>query len=133
MPYLFICEDAENDLEELWELAPKVAARITVLLEELKGNQDLLDRLTQHDFGYSGTADFHVSRWYEHWNKGKDLYRLKVWELEELGAKLRYRIVYAFLPRKNHYHVLAVVPREFNYESNSPYTIRILKSYEELI
>lgn len=127
---LFVHDDAAGDLEQLWQSAPKAAARIVVLLEELEGNQDLLDRLTQHDFGAHRTAVFHVSKWLKLWNRGKDLWRLKVWDLEDKG--LRYRIVYAFVPSNKRYHVLAIAPRNFNYEPTHELTKRILKSYEAL-
>lgn len=127
---LFIHDDAEYDLEKLWEEAPVAAARITVLLEELEGNQDLLDRLTQHDFGDYHTADFHVSKWIEQWKKGNDLWRLKVWSLEDRG--LQHRVVYAFVPQKSHYHIVGIVPRNFNYDTSHPLTKRILVAYENL-
>jgi len=127
---LFIHDDAEYDLEKLWEEAPVAAARITVLLEELEGNQDLLDRLTQHDFGGYHTADFHVSKWIEQWKKGNDLWRLKVWSLEDQG--LQHRVVYAFVPQKSRYHVVGIVSRDFNYDSSHPLTKRILVAYENL-
>ena len=127
---LFVHDDADDDLEALWGADEEAAARIVVLLEELEASQDLLDRLTQHDFGSYQTADFQVSKWVEQWKKGKDLWRLKVWDLED--RKLRYRIVYAFLPNKSHYHVLGIVPRDFNYEADHPLTRRILAAYEDL-
>lgn len=127
---LFIHQDAEEDLESLWSSEPEAAARIAVLLEECEGNQDLLDRLTQHDFGAYGAADFHVSKWQEQWRKGNDLWRLKLWDLEDKG--LRYRIVYAYVPQKQHYHVLAIARRSFNYDSRHPLAQRILRAYQEL-
>lgn len=127
---LFVHDDAEDDLNALWDEAPEIAARITVLLEELEGNQDLLDRLTQHDFGAYGSRDFHVSKWVEQWRKGKDLWRLKVWDLEKSGV--RYRIVYAFVPGKGQYHVLGIVPRDFNYEADHELSRRIFAAYENL-
>ena len=130
MPHLFIHNDAEADLEALWHTAPQAAARIAALLEELKGNADLLDRLTQHHFGHYRTAPFHVSKWVEQWNKGKDLWRLKVWDLEAKG--LRQRVVYAFIPGMRRYYVLGIVPREFNYESSHPLSRRILAAYANL-
>ena len=36
MVRLFVHVDAETDLEKLWVAAPKAAARISVLLEELE-------------------------------------------------------------------------------------------------
>lgn len=126
---LFVHIDAEDDLERLWVRAPDAAARIAAILEELAGNQDLLDRLTQHDFGSYHTADFQVSKWSEQWKNGKNLWRLKVWDLEDQG--LQYRVVYAFLPSKSQYHVLGIVPRSFNYESGNELTQRILRAYED--
>ncbi len=124
-------EDAKVDLLDMLDTAPQAAGRILALLEQLEGDPDLLDRLTQHDYGAYGSADFHVSKWQKQWRKGRDLWRLKVWDLEEKG--LRYRIVYAFVPGKLHYHVLAITPRrDFNYEERDPISQRIIRAYQEL-
>ena len=109
---------------------PRAAARLLALFEQLEGDPDLLDRLTQHGYGAHRSADFHVSKWFEQWNKGRDLWRLKVWDLEDKG--LRYRVVYAFTPSKHHYHVLAIAPREFDYDASHPLSRRILRAYQEL-
>ena len=45
---------------------------------------------------------------------------------------MQYRIIYAFILSKNHYHVLAVAPRDFNYESSHEITKRILRAYGDL-
>jgi len=127
---LHIHDDAIADLGSLWEEMPVAAARISVLLQELEGNQDLLDRLTQHNYGSYQSDDIHISKWFEHWRKGKDIWRIKVWDLESKG--LMYRIVYAFIPSTHEYHVLAVAPRDFNYETDHPITKRILRAYENL-
>lgn len=128
---LFIHDDAKADLTALLEKDPRAAGRILALLEQLEGDSDLLDRLTEHDYGARGRAEFHVSKWQEQWHKGRDLWRLKVWDLENKG--LRYRIVYAFVPLKRRYHVLAVTPRrDFNYEERDPLSQRIFRAYEEL-
>lgn len=127
---LFVHDDAAADLEGLWEEEPRAAAQISALLEELAGNADLLDRLTQHDYGAGHVGAFHVSKWQAQWRKGHDLWRLKMWDLEDKG--LRYRVVYAFEPKKQHYHVLAIAPREFDYDANHPISQRILRAYKEL-
>lgn len=51
----------------------------------------------EHDYGAHRSADFHVSKWFEQRNKGRDLWRLKVWDLGDKG--LRYRVAYAFTPK----------------------------------
>ncbi len=129
---LFIHEDAERDLEALWDTEPFAAARIAALLEGIGADQDLMDRLTQHDYGAYATAPFHVSRWQSQWNRGKDLWRLKDWDLEAQG--LQYRIPYAYMRGKQHYHVLGVLHRgQVNYDDpNHPITRRILRAYDEL-
>lgn len=124
---LFIHDDAKADLLALRKSEPRTAGRILALLEQLEGDPDLLDRLTQHDYG---SADFHVSRWQSQWREGRNLWRLKVWDLE--GNGLRYRIIYAFEPRTHHYQLLAIAPREFDYDAKHPIGQRILHAYEEL-
>ncbi len=127
---LFLHNDAVSDLRDLKIIQPEAAARILALLQELKGNPDLLDRLTQHGYGSRNCSDFNVSKWLAHWKRGRDLWRLKVWDLEDKG--LRYRIIYAFVPQKKHHYILAIAPREFNYDTNHPISRRIIRAYEEL-
>lgn len=128
---IFIHDDAKADLLALRDSEPQAAGRILAFLEQLEGDPDLLDRLTQHDYGAHGSADFHVSKWQAQWRKGRDLWRFKVWDLEEKG--LRYRVVYAFVAGKQHYHVLAITPRrDFNYEESDPICQRVLRAYQEL-
>ena len=127
---LFIHQDAKNDLEALWQTDPTAAARVTLVLEQLAHDQMLLDRLTQHDFGGPGGPGFHVSKWQEQWRQGKDLWRLKIWDLDD--CLLPYRIVYAFTPGALRYNVLGIVPRNFNYDPNHPLSRRILAAYSVL-
>jgi hypothetical protein len=127
---LYVHHDATADLRALRDREPQAAGRILALLAQLEADPDLLDRLTQHDYGAYRSADFHVSKWQAQWRQGRDLWRLKVWDLEDKG--LRYRIVYAFEPRKQHYHVLAIAPREFDYDASHPISQRILRAYQEL-
>jgi mRNA-degrading endonuclease RelE of RelBE toxin-antitoxin system len=127
---LFVHDDAKTDLRNLREREPQAARRLLALLQQLQGDPDLLDRLTQHDYGAKRSADFHVSKWHAQWRRGRDLWRLKVWDLENKG--LRYRVVYAFDPRTRRYYVLAIAPREFDYDENHPLSRRILNAYNAL-
>lgn len=131
MLQLYVHADAEADLEELWEIDEAAAATIVVTLEEIKADQGLLDALTDHDFGVDREDSvFHVNKWVSMWRSGKDLWRLKVWELET--GPNRWRVVYAYFPAEQRYYVLGVVPREFNYDAKHPISKRILAAYEEL-
>ncbi|MBK8508950.1 MAG: hypothetical protein IPL51_09965 [Candidatus Competibacteraceae bacterium] len=131
MVSLTISDDAKSDLKELLKTDGAAAGRIIALLQEIQSDADLMDRLTQHDFGACQTAEFHISKWNEQWRKGNDLWRLKIWDLED--QKLRYRIVYAFIPRRQKHVVLGVAPRSFNYDPRHELSIRILRAYQNLL
>lgn len=129
VPSIHIHEDADGDLNRLYEADATAAGQIVALLEELDGNFDLLDRLTQHNFGIPSRSRFHVSRWQGQWNSGRNLWRLKMWEEPAKG----HRIVYAFEPSTQRHVVLAIVPRrEFNYEPDEVIAERIFRAYDAL-
>lgn len=123
-------EDAETDLDEIWELDEDVAAEIIALLEQAKTDQELLDSLTIKDFGAYGTEKIHVDKWLDQQKKGRNLWRVKLWELEDRG--IRYRIIYALDPRCSRYHVLGILPRGFDYVANDERTKKLLAAYDEL-
>ena len=125
-------DDAKADLQTILDSDAVSARRIAAVLQEIEGNQDLLDCLTQHEYGRNHTAPFNVSKWLEFWKKNQDIWRLKIWDLEDKG--LRYRIVYAYIRGKKDYRVLAIVPRSnINYDDpNDPLFERIHAAYKEL-
>jgi hypothetical protein len=127
---LTIHDDAKDDLDKLWVEAEEAAALIVALLQEIQGDQILLDALTIHNFGADHSADFHISRWLEFWNRGLDLWRLKAWTLEAQG--LPYRVVYSYEPRRQRYHVLGVFHRDFNYDRTDQRTQRVQNAYADV-
>lgn len=127
---LIIHDDAKDDLQRLREISTEAAVRIVLMLQEIQGDQDLLDRLSQDNYGHPGFSSFNVCGWKSQWHNNQNLWRLKAWDLEKAG--LKYRIIYEFIPKTKHYCVLAVVDRkEFNYESDHPITKRILKAIQD--
>jgi len=108
----------------------RAAAKIAALLQELASDQNLLDRLSQNDYGKNRTAKINISGWFKQWNKDRNLWRLKLWELEDKG--IRYRIIYAFIPLKKQYQILAIAPRDFEYDEKHPITQRIVSSYDKI-
>jgi len=130
LPRLLIHDDAKADLTQLAQSEPQFAARLIVLLQEIQADRELLDMLTAHDFGTDERESFHVSRWEEHWNRNKDIWRLKFWELENQG--IQYRVIYALKRGTGDHYVLAVAHRDFNYDRNHPTTQRILQAYDDL-
>lgn len=103
------------------------AFSLAARLDEIGGSPDLLDRLTQHGFGTSSAHDFNVSSWFQQGRRGRNLWRLRVWNVPA------YRVIYAFVPRKHHYYVLGIMPRSVNYECNDPFIERVEKAYDELL
>ena len=130
MPRLLFHREARQDLEVLAASQPKLAARLLVLLAEVAAVPDLLDMLTVHGFGSDEREPFDVSRWQAHWKEGKDLWRLKFWELEHQG--LPYRVIYALKRGTGDHYVLAVVSRDFDYDPKHSTTRRILQAYADL-
>lgn len=104
-----------------------VAAKVLELVRELRANPRLLGNLLDH--GYR-TEFIDVSKFQAYWRQRLDLWRLKLWELEDAG--LKYRIIYAYSPDTNYFHILAVVHRDFDYDPEHLVTRRILDDYAEL-
>ena len=127
---ILIARVAIQDLDEIASVHPEASDTIWALLEEVKANQSLLDSLTSHDYGAYKTEAYHVSVWGTQHAQGRNLWRLKIWELEELGEQ--YRVVYCLDPRFSRYYVLGVFHRDFNYDESDPRTLRVLASYDRI-
>ena len=123
-------KSALADLELVWESDPASAAVIEALLQEAKANAAILDTFTIHKFGANYVEPYQVSRWAEQQAKGRNLWAIKIWELEDKWPK--YRIVYAFHPQTHVHYVLGVFTRDFNYDEADDRTQRILAVYERL-
>ncbi len=133
---LHVHDHAKGDLRAIRREDEKTAADLLVFLQEFEGDQDLLDRLSQHGYEDPYNADWvlkiSVSKWLGQWRQKRNLWRLKNLDLEEDG--LRYRVIYAYLPKKQVYVVLGIFPRaNFDYDDlGDPRVQRILASYDEL-
>jgi len=108
----------------------QAAATIVALLQEVRTDPRIQELLTVDHFGEHATESFHVRRWVEQQRKGRNLWRIKIWDLESLG--LTYRVVYALDPRFRRYYVLGVVHRDFDYDENDDRTKRMLAAYDSL-
>ncbi len=127
---LVVHEQAANDLEQLWRDKPDVAADVGVFLEELRGNQSLLDRLSSNRYFQQEDPSFSVEVWSSQRSKKRNLWRLK--RINIGGNVAQYRVIYAFHPQQFRYYVLGVVHRDFNYDQNHPISRRIIAAYDEL-
>ena len=121
---------AQADLDALWETELRSAALVTATLEQVKADERLLESLTILGFGAYESEPFHVDQWVEQQRSGRNLWRLKLWELE--GEGRLYRVVYALDPRSSRYTVLGIFTRDFNYDRNDPRTRRVVADYDAL-
>ncbi len=124
---LIVHDDAKADIDGLWRRAPKVAAMVIAFLQQVKTDQDLLDRFTQRHY-VDDRVD--IDHFEEQWRKRRNLWRLKIIPLEELGY--RYRIIYAFSPIEKRYFILGVFHRDFNYIAEDERTKRVVAAYGQL-
>jgi plasmid stabilization system protein ParE len=121
---------AKEDLAAIAKDDPETEAEIVAVLHELRGNQQLLDALTIKDYGLTRDAPFHVDSWSAQQRQGRNLWRLKIWDLEDI--KIRYRVVYALDPRISRYFILAVLHRDFDYDEKYPRVQQLLAAYDRL-
>ena len=127
---LFVHNDAYADLADLEAGDPDAAALIVATLDEISEDQALLDALTIENFGARRSETFEVKKWWEFWKSGSDIWRLRIWALDDIGAA--YRVVYAYERGKGRYHVLGIFPRNFNYDPTDPRTKRVINAYQNL-
>jgi len=122
---LTIHKDAAGDLAQLKRDVPGVHARLVALLTQIKSDEKLLAKLLDHGFGKARDEQISVSKWF---TPGKDLWRLRYWELEQFGWN--YRIVYVYLPEQVRFVVMGIFPRDgFDYDDPSnPLHRRVLES-----
>ena len=130
MLHIEITDPAKLDLDRLYDEDEDAAAEIETALDEISNDQRLLERLTTKKFRSPDTPDFDVDRFEELWQQGLNLFRLKFWDWE--GGLLPYRVLYAYDPRNDIYHVLAVVHRDHAYNTKHPTVQRVVSQYHEL-
>ena len=122
---------AYAELEALWQTDFDAAALIESIFEELEADDDLLDALLAHGYVHEDNPQFDVQKWVALWNRGINIWRLKPFDQD--GHSVPYRVIYAYVPAKRRYVVLAIIPRDREtYEAGSERTKRILDEYAEL-
>lgn len=119
--------DAADDLRKLMISDSASGGKIAAFLQQAKNDPKIIATLLDHDFGDNRRNPYHVSKWLEFWNTGYNLWRVKLWVFPK--GSLSYRIVYAYQPSTQHYHVLAIVHRDFDYQTDHAVTQRILTAY----
>lgn len=139
---LIVHDDASMDLREILSKDRPCGLKLAQLIQQLKADQDLLDRLTQN--GYGGwpnrpqpkSARFNTGMWGAAQSDQMNLWRMRPFHLDILS----YRFIYAFFA-PNTYIVLAIVEKaqygdstdeRFNYELSHPISRRIQNAYRRI-
>ena len=128
--HLSLHPDAVADLRGLMASDPGAAGKITAFLQQAKHDPKIIESLLDHGFGADRSESYDVSKWFEYWNAGYNLWRLKLWTFPK--GSLKYRVVYAYQPSTQQYHVLAIVHRDFDYQKDHESTKRLLAAYRSL-
>jgi mRNA-degrading endonuclease RelE of RelBE toxin-antitoxin system len=126
---LALTEEAEAELEGLWETDPDAASDLTILLEEIRDDQEILAAMRIHQ---RMEKRYHVSRFLHLYGESTDVWRLKAYLLGRDSAPFKYRIVYALDRRDGTYHVLGFMHRDKNYEKDRALVERLRSIYRRL-
>lgn len=126
--YYALC--SEDELDALWESDEDSAALIEELLWQFEENEDLLDELCREKRHVLHVPDFEVKRFQYMWNSGYTIYILKIWPSS--GREIHYRVLYAHHPQADSYHVLTVMQRDINYESDKELIDTLIAACEEI-
>lgn len=139
---LIVHDDATADLRAILSTDRANGLKLAKLLQQLKADQDLLDRLTQHKFGgrpnapSPKSARFNIGMWWAAQDNDMNLWRLRPFPADILD----YRFIYAFFAPET-YIVLAIVAKaqhgnsndeRFDYELSHPISKRIQIAYRSI-
>ncbi|UYO95008.1 type II toxin-antitoxin system RelE/ParE family toxin [Pollutimonas sp. M17] len=130
MPILEFEKEAEDELDALYEADADSAALIDAVIEQLEDSPKLLESLCIEGSHLNRKPSFEVKRFQELWRNKYTIYFLKI--TPEDGPAIGYRVLYGHHPQKDIYHILAIMAREINYESDHPLIQRICNAYENL-
>ncbi len=130
MASLTICEEADRELDALYESHPDDAALIDALLEALTNDDAALASLCYGTpkLAYNANPVFKIYRFQACWDIGKQIYILKV--DDQGGRPCSHRVIIAHDPVTDDHMVLATPNRGFNYDPDSVEFHNILDRYD---
>lgn len=110
--HLDVHSHAEEDLDRLWETDSAAAAAVVVCLEEMRGDPDLLDKLTTRGDNLFGRQSVNVKQWKAP-GRTTNLWRFRILDTPATS----HRVVYGYNWHTKQLCVLAVVHKdEFDYD-----------------
>lgn len=127
---LDVHENAEADIDQLWQVNAAAAAAIVATLEQLAADPRLIDKLTTHGNNPVGAHEINVKRWERIRAKSGDLWRFRVLNTPATS----YRVVYGYQIQTRQICVLGVVHKDtFDYDNPAdPSAKRIVDDWRSL-
>lgn len=125
MPYITICEEADEELLALYDHNEDAAATFDVLLEQLDNDKEMLDRLFRPANHFLYRPPFEIKQYEAMQRTGRNIFIIKV--RGEDGELLPWRLLIGFDSRNDVYHVLCLAPRSIAYDESDP-LFRIVQS-----
>lgn len=122
--------NSEGEIDDIWDSDEDAGALIDELLCQFEENPSLLDELCVEHSHQTHDPSFQVKRFQHMWNKGYTMYTLKIWP--DVGQAIKYRVLYAHHPQKDAYHILTVMPREINYDSDKELIAKLIEACEDI-
>jgi hypothetical protein len=128
MATLWVCEEVDAELDELYERHEEAAAAFDALLIELAENARLLHYLCLPELHFKAQPPFEVKRYEAMQRRGFNVLTVKVQTSD--GRWPPYRALIGFNAQSDSYHVLAIAHREISYERDDPLYALVLERYE---
>lgn len=122
--------NSEDEIDSVWDCDENAGALIDELLCQFEESPGLLEELCVENRHLTHDPSFQVKRFQYMWNKGYTVYTLKIWP--DYGQAIAYRVLYAHHPQKDAYHVLTVMPRDIDYDSDKELIAKLLAACEEI-
>lgn len=130
MVRVLFAEEANAELDALYDQDEDAAALFDLLLQELDANDHVRDLLFRPANHFNFTPPFDVGRVGEAQKLGKNVYRIKV--RNEAGQFVPWRMLLGFHAQIDVFYVLSVLPRDHAYDTGHESFRQALSRYERL-
>lgn len=127
---LYIDQDAQEDLAAIKERDSASYYALLVFLREIKTAPELLRTLTEDDRWEAGEFMYDVTPFKHLFKRGFDVWRIAVFSPK--SKLLPYRVIYAYDRLHFDFHVLALMPREVNYDEDQAFISRLRNAYTRI-
>lgn len=129
MAEIWLCKEADDELESLYEVDEDAAAALDLLIERLAEDSSTLEYLCKPRNHFTYEPPFEVGRVGVYHSDGKNIYKIKVRKID--GTLVDWRMLVGFHAQKDIYYVLAITDREHSYDTKHESATELYRRYEE--